>query len=50
MPFPFPTWSTAMRKLIAVCRRPGSEWADDLIGVAGLFLLVFLILSFGGAK
>ncbi|NJS39818.1 MAG: hypothetical protein HC783_13285 [Rhodobacteraceae bacterium] len=50
MPKPFTTWSQTMRKLVAVCRRPDSEWADDLIGVVGLFLLVFLTLSYAGPQ
>jgi len=50
MPFPFTTWRTTMRKLFAVCRRPAHQWAEDVIVVLGLFALIPLILSIGGAK
>jgi hypothetical protein len=50
MPFPITTWRTNMRNLFAVCRRLDGVQADDLIGVVGLFALIPLILSIGGAK
>ena len=39
-----------MRTFLAVCRRLDDHWAIDLIGVAVLFGLIPLVLSFGGAQ
>lgn len=50
MPSLITTWSNTMRKFLAVCRRLESGRMDDLIGVVGLFALIPLVLSFGGAK
>lgn len=47
MPSTPTTWSTPMRKFIAVCRRLDDHWVGDVIGVAFLMALVPLVLFLG---
>jgi hypothetical protein len=47
MPFTPTTWSTPMRKFLAVCRRLDDHWAGDVLGVLCLFGLLPLVMFFG---